>query len=68
MIKGLKVDMAQDDSEQKLRLIVTIDYALIKNENFLEVMGSYQLSDPASWLNALADFILRTQGDQNGQG
>lgn len=71
MFKGtnlINVSVVISDATEKCRFVIEIPTYLIKNENFLEVMEGYRLSDPVGWLEGLTYFIRQTiKESQNGQ-
>lgn len=63
MYNQIEVGMVLNEVKEKIRFEITLPYSFIQNENFMEVMQTYKLTDTARWLEALADFIrLNTEG------
>lgn len=64
-----EIKLKSELNEERAVFIFTIEmpsYLLI-NKNFPEVLNSYQLLDPSSWLIALGQFIRDvTQRKENG--
>ncbi len=66
MNKRIETIVIANDVAEKVCFKILIPYSLIQNTNFLEVMETYQLTDPIGWLNALANFIQNQTENNNG--
>lgn len=64
---SISVSVVANEASQIVRFQITIPYSFLMNDNFIEVMQTYSMTDTARWLNALADFIRNhTEGANDG--
>lgn len=57
MPEQIEVTVMNNDIIRKYRFTIQIPYSFVENTNFMEVMETYQITDPVGWLEALANFI-----------
>ena len=67
MDNKIEVTVMNNDVTKKYRFTIQIPYSMIENTNFMEVMETYQITNPVGWLEALANFIRSiTEKRNNG--
>lgn len=64
MNNKIQVSVVANETKERIRFSIEIPYSFMMNDNFMEVMKTYSMTDTARWLEALAMLIRNnTEGD-----
>lgn len=63
----IEVSVLANETKERIRFNIEIPYSFMMDDNFMEIMKTYSMTDTARWLEALAVFIRNNiEGDSNG--